>query len=78
MNATIKKVALTGILLMAVVVAASAYGGGGFFQGTQIAIPGYTNMDVAADVQGGYGYGVSRSGRRHGGFGNAPTQAGQG
>jgi len=69
MNATIKKVALTGIMLVAVVVAASAYGGGGFFQGTQIAIPGYTNVDVAADVQGGYGYGVSKSGRRHGGFG---------
>ena len=71
MNATIKKMVLTGIMLVAVVVVASAYGGGGFFQGTQMAIPGYTNMNSAAEVQGGYGYGASRGGRRYGGFGLA-------
>ena len=69
MSAGTKKVALTGFLLVAVVVAASAYGGGGIFQATQMAIPGYTNMDSVAEVQGGYGYGASRGGRRHGGFG---------
>ena len=71
MSAAIKKMALTGIMLAAVVVMASAYGGGGFFQGTQMVFPGYTNMDSGAEVQGGYGYGASRSGRRRGGFGLA-------
>lgn len=71
MSSAIKKMALAGIMLVAVVVVASAYGGGGFFQGTQMALPGYTNMDSDAEVQGGYGYGASRGGRRYGGFGLA-------
>ena len=75
MSATTKKIALTGFMLVAVVIVASGYGGGGFFQATQMAFPGYTNMDSFAEVQGGYGYGASRGGRRYGGFGVAISDA---
>ncbi|MEE8440736.1 MAG: hypothetical protein V3S41_03375 [Spirochaetia bacterium] len=75
MGAKIKKMTLTGLMLVAVVIVASAYGGGGFFQATQMAFSGYTNMDSVAEVEGGYGYGVSRGGRRYGGFGMVVSEA---
>ncbi|MFW5777249.1 MAG: hypothetical protein ACOCZB_08190 [Spirochaetota bacterium] len=63
------------ILVMGLVIAfaggAFAYGGGGFFQGSYIAVPDYTNIDRGAEVVGGYGYGTDRDGARHGGFGLA-------
>jgi hypothetical protein len=62
--------------MCAVVFAASAYGGGGFFQASQVAIPGYSNVPALAEVHGGYGYGASRGGSRYGGFGLAVEDAG--
>ena len=62
---------LTGIVVMVVLAAGSvsAYGGGGFFQGHYVFVPEYSNVELEAEVAGGYGYGADRDGSRHGGFG---------
>jgi len=73
MSGMIKKIAVAGIMMVVVVAMASAYGGGGAYQGTQVPIPGYSNIDTVAAMQGGYGYGASRSGSRYGGFGVSIT-----
>lgn len=70
-----KRTIVVAVLLTAVVFVAAAYGGGGFFQGSHMAIPGYTNLDAAGEVHGGYGYGAGRRGARYGGFGLTVTDA---
>ncbi|HKJ84983.1 MAG TPA: hypothetical protein VKA06_02850 [Spirochaetia bacterium] len=66
-----KRLALTGLLVVAMAGMASAYGGGGFFQGSYLPVPEYSNVGRTAEITGGYGYGADRHGTRRGGFGLA-------
>jgi hypothetical protein len=69
MKSLTKKLIVAAILVTFAAGVAFAYGGGGVFHGTQLPIAGYSNVETAADLHGGYGYGASRDGSRYGGFG---------
>lgn len=65
-----RSILITGLIVL-VAGFGFAYGGGGFFQGNYFSVPDYTNMNRDAEIVGGFGYGSSRDGSRHGGFGLA-------
>ena len=64
-----KRFAIAVALAFLVAVGAFAHGGGGVFSGEQLMIESYNNIGVPLVAHGGYGYGASHDGIRHGGFG---------